>query len=223
VISLILAGLFFIFIHLGISGTALRGRAVAALGERGFSAAFSIASLAGIAWLIAAYIHAPYLPIWGLVLGWRWVMVVLMVPATFLVVIGLTTPSPTAVAQEGRLAEPVRGVLRVTRHPFLTGVGLWAVLHLIGNGDAASLVFFGAFAIVAIAGTSSIDGKRRRSAGAAWERFAAQTSIIPFAAIAAGRNHFRAGEIGLWRWAAALIVYLLLLGGHGPVIGIEPL
>jgi uncharacterized membrane protein len=223
VISLVLAGLFFIFIHLGISGTALRARAVASLGERGFSAAFSIASLAGIAWLIAAYIHAPYIPTWGLVLGWQWVMLVLMVPATFLVVIGLTTPSPTTVAQEGRLAEPVRGVLRVTRHPFLIGVGLWAVLHLIGNGDAASLVLFGSLAIVATAGTSSIDGKRRRSAGAAWERFAAETSIIPFAAIAAGRNRFRPGEIGLWRWAAALIVYLLLLGGHGPVIGIEPL
>jgi hypothetical protein len=63
--------------------------------------------------------------------------------------------------------------------------------------------FFATWAIVALAGTISIDGKRRRLLGAVWEPFAAQTSIIPFAAIAAGRNRFVPREIGLWRWAVA--------------------
>lgn len=221
-LSLILAALFFAAIHLGISGTSLRGRFVAALGERGYSALFSLASLAGLAWLVIAYRGAPYLPSWGMVLWWRWVLVVLMLPASLLVVIGLTTPSPTAVAQEALLKEPPRGILRVTRHPFLTGSGLWALLHLVGNGDFASLVLFGGVAIVALAGTRSIDAKRKRRWGAAWDGFAAQTSILPFAAIAAGRNQFRPGEIGLWRWAAGILVYALLLGGHGPVIGVSP-
>lgn len=221
-LSLILAALFFAAIHLGISGTSLRDRFVAALGERGYSALFSLASLAGLAWLVIAYRGAPYLPSWGMVLWWRWVLVVLMLPASLLVVIGLTTPSPTAVAQEALLKEPPRGILRVTRHPFLTGSGLWALLHLVGNGDFASLVLFGGVAIVALAGTRSIDAKRKRRWGAAWDGFAAQTSILPFAAIAAGRNQFRPGEIGLWRWAAGILVYALLLGGHGPVIGVSP-
>ena len=112
--------------------------------------------------------------------------------------------------------------MRVTRHPFLTGVGLWAMVHLIGNGDAASLVFFATWAVVAVAGTVSIDAKRRRLLGAAWEPFAAQTSIVPFAAIAAGRNRFNPGEIGAWRWGIALVVYALLLGGHASVIGVSP-
>ncbi len=222
-LSLILAALFFAGIHLGIAGTGLRDRAVAALGERGYPALFSLASLAGLAWLVLAYRGAPYLPSWGLLPWWKPVAVALMLPATLLAVIGLVTPNPTAVAQEARLAQPASGILRVTRHPFLTGVGLWALVHLVGNGDLASLVFFGAFAVVALAGTVSIDAKRRRRLGAAWERFAAQTSILPFAAIAAGRNRFRPGEIGAWRWAVALVVYALLLGGHGPVIGISPL
>ncbi len=222
-LSLILAALFFAGIHLGIAGTGLRDRAVAALGERGYPALFSLASLAGLAWLVLAYRGAPYLPSWGLLPWWKPVAVALMLPATLLAVIGLATPNPTAVAQEARLAQPASGILRVTRHPFLTGVGLWALVHLVGNGDLASLVFFGAFAVVALAGTVSIDAKRRRRLGAAWERFAAQTSILPFAAIAAGRNRFRPGEIGAWRWAVALVVYALLLGGHGPVIGISPL
>src|SRR5437764_10564289 len=103
-----------------------------------------------------------------------------MLPASLLVVIGLTTPNPTAIAQENRLAQPPQGIVRVTRHPFLTGVGLWALVHLIGNGDVASLVFFAVWAVVALAGTVSIDRKRRRLLGAAaWEPFAAQTSIVP--------------------------------------------
>jgi uncharacterized membrane protein len=220
VLSLILAALFFIGIHLGVSGTQLRDRAIAALGQGGFSAAFSIASVAGIVWLIIAYRWAPYLPTWGLLLWWRPVAILLMLPATLLVVIGLATPNPTAVAQEKRLAEPPTGIVRITRHPFLTGVSLWALVHLIGNGDVASLVFFAAFAVVGLAGTVSIDAKRRRLAGAGWPAFAAATSIVPFAAIAAGRNRFRPGEIGAWRWVAGLLVYALLLGGHGPIIGI---
>jgi uncharacterized membrane protein len=221
-LSLILAAIFFTAIHLGIAGTRLRTRVVAAVGERPFSALFSLASIGGLAWLIIAYARAPYLPTWGQLLWWSPVMVALMLPATALVVMGLSTPNPTAVAQEKHLGAPPRGILRVTRHPFLTGVGLWALLHLIGNGDWASLVLFGALAIVALAGTVSIDAKRRRAAGGTWERFAAETSILPFAAIAAGRNRFSAGEIGLSRWAASLLVYILLLGGHGPVIGISP-
>jgi uncharacterized membrane protein len=40
---------------------------------------------------------------------------------------------------------------RVTRHPQLLAVILWAVAHLLVNGDAASLVLFGAFLLWAVA------------------------------------------------------------------------
>jgi uncharacterized membrane protein len=222
VLSLVLAAIFFAGIHLGIAGTTLRDRVIAAVGENGYRGAFAVASLVGILWLVAAYNGAPYGETWGQLEWWKPLAIILMLPATLLVVIGLTTPNPTTVAQEGRLAQPAQGIVRVTRHPFLTGVGLWALVHLVANGDVASLVFFATFAIVALAGTVSIDRKRQRLSGAAWEPFAAQTSIVPFAAIAAGRNRFEAGEIGLWRWGVALAVYALMLGGHAPIIGVSP-
>jgi uncharacterized membrane protein len=222
-ISLVLAALFFAGIHLGVAGTQLRDRAIAALGQGPYLGAFSLASVAGLAWIAVAYRDAPYVATWGMVEWWKPIAIVLMLPAVLLVVIGLATPNPTAVAQEDRLAQEARGIVRVTRHPFLTGVGLWALVHLVGNGDVASLVFFAAWAAVALAGTVSIDAKRRRLAGAAtWDGFAAQTSIMPFAAIASGRNRFAAGEIGLWRWAAALAVYALLLIFHARLIGVSP-
>src|SRR6516162_10264997 len=61
----------------------------------------------------------------------------------------------------------------------------WMLLSL---SWAASLVFFATWAIVAVAGAVSIDATCRRLLGAAWEPFAAETWIVPFAAIAAGRN-----------------------------------
>jgi putative restriction endonuclease len=55
-----------------------------------------------------------------------------------------------------------------------------------------------------------------------WQSFAAQTSIVPFAAIAAGRTRFNPGEIAAWRWVAAVIAYALMLGGHSHIIGVSP-
>jgi len=222
VLSLLLAAIFFAGIHLGVAGRTIRDRAIAALGRSGFTVAFSIATVAGLAWLVMAYNRAPYVVTWGMLEWWKPFAIILMLPAALLVVIGLTTPNPTAVAQENRLAQPPQGIVRVTRHPFLTGVGLWALVHLIGDGDVASLVFFAVWAVVALAGTVSIDRKRRRLLGEAWEPFAAQTSIVPFAAIVAGRNRFSPGEIGVWRWGAAVIVYVLMLAGHADVVGVSP-
>ena len=42
-------------------------------------------------------------------------------------------------------------VARVMRHPQLTAVILWAVAHLLVNGDVASLVLFGGLALWAVA------------------------------------------------------------------------
>ncbi len=222
-LSLLLGALFFAAIHLGIAGTMLRDRAISVLGERGYTVAFSVASLLGIVWIVMAYKAAPYVATWGMLEWWKPVAIVLMLPAILLVVVGLTTPNPMAVGQAGRLSQPAAGIVRVTRHPFLTGVALWALLHLVGNGDVASLIFFATWAIVAIAGTVSIDAKRRRLFGDhAWAPFARQTSIVPFAAIAAGRNRFVPAEVSVWRWAAALVVYVLILGGHAHVFGVSP-
>jgi uncharacterized membrane protein len=218
--SLLAAAIFFIAIHLGIAGTRLRDRITDAIGAPIYLLGFSAASLAGVVWLVAGYRGAPYIPTWGVLDWWKPVAILLMVPAALLVAMGLATPNPTSVAQEARVAQPPHGIVRVTRHPFLVGVALWALVHLVANGDMASLVFFATWAIVSLAGTVSIDAKRRRKLGAAWDSFAAQTSIIPFAADRNGGAII--AEIGLSRWIAGIAVYALLLGLHGRVIGVSP-
>ena len=116
-LSLVLAALFFAGIHLGIAGTTMRDRAIGILGENGYRAAFAAASVIGLGWLVAAYNRAPYLFTWGMLEWWKPIAIILMLPASALVVIGLTTPNPTSVAQEGRVGQRRResSGSRVTR------------------------------------------------------------------------------------------------------------
>jgi uncharacterized membrane protein len=123
---------------------------------------------------------------------------------------------------ESAAAHEATGVVRITRHPFLWGVALWAAFHLLANGDAASVVFFGTFLALAVAGTYSIDAKRARKMGAAWTPFAERTSNIPFAAILAGRNSLKLGELFTWRQAAALAAFVLLLYIHAWLFSVSP-
>jgi uncharacterized membrane protein len=147
----------------------------------------------------------------------------LVLGAVALVVIGITTPNPTAVGGESQLAREVqvRGVMRITRHPFLWGTALWAFVHFVINGDLASSIVFGAFLVLTIVGTTSIDAKRRRAYGERWEHFAQQTSNVPFVAIATQRNHLGVAmhEIGIVRPALAIAVFVALFLLHGRLFG----
>jgi len=221
-LSLVLAAIYFTGLHLGIAGTPVRDRLVAAVGLNAYRGLFSAASLAGLIWLIMAYKHAPFIATWGVPQWWKPVAILLMLPAFLLAILGLRTPNPAAVGMERLAAQSPTGIVRVTRHPLLIGIGLWALVHLIANGDAASFLFFGALAVTALAGTVSIDAKRRRALGEAWQSFAAQTSVVPFAAIAAGRTKFNMSEIAPWRLGAAIAAYLLFLGGHVHIFGVSP-
>lgn len=224
-LQLTLAALFFVGIHFGIAGTKLRDTLIARQGEATFRAGFSLLSILGILWLGYAYSQAPYLETWGQLTALKPVAAALMLIAFILVVTGLTTKNPTAVAGEDALRHPdsARGILRVTRHPFLWGLSLWALTHLIVNGDLAALILFGSLLLLCLLGTRSIDAKRRRAYGSDWERFAAVTSNIPFAAIRAGRNQFRLGEIGWPRLVGAVFAYLAVMHFHLKLFGVSPL
>ena len=56
-------------------------------------------------------------------------------------------------------------MMRITRHPFLWGVAVWACGHLLVNGRRPSFILFGSLLVLAIFGTYSIDAKRTRALG----------------------------------------------------------
>jgi len=216
--DLIAACAYFLLIHFAVSGTRLRDVLTGKLGEGPYQGLFSVATLFGLLWMIYAYDRAPLIPTWGLLLGFRPAAYVLVFVAFLFGVIGYLTPSPTQVGMESRLdPENVRGMVRITRHPFLWGVGLWAATHLVLNGDVASLILFGTLLVLAIGGTGAIDAKRRRKFAGQWQKFAQATSSVPFAAIARGSNRLgpALAEIGAWRIIAAIVLYGVAFYLHG--------
>lgn len=221
-LPLIIATTAFVASHVVLSATPLREPLVRAMGERGFMAAYSVVALATLAWVWHAYAQAPLEDLWGDPLWARWLAVVVMPLATVLAVAGISNPSPATVGMSHLLAEgrEPAGIQKVTRHPMMTAVALWATLHLIANGDAASLVLFGGMLVLALGGIAHIEARRRATGGEGWRRFAAASSIVPFAAIAAGRTRLRFGEIGWNRVAAGIVVYFILLFGHRLVIDV---
>jgi len=223
--NLIAAAVVFLLLHLLVSGTRLRDTIIAMIGSGTYMGLFSLASLAGLIWIGLAFAAARGGP--GDTVYWantgtiRIVQLFIQFVAVLFIVPGLMTRNPTSVGQ-GRASEDqdiVQGMLRITRHPFLWGVAIWAGGHLLVNGDVASLIFFGTFLVLALSGTVSIDGKRHRALGVTWQEFAKKTSNVPFAAIVSGRQSLSVIEIGYMRLGAAVVVWLLLLGAHHHVFG----
>jgi len=226
---LILAAAFFLALHLLVSGTRVRDALTGRIGDGPYMGLFSLASIAGLAWLGFAFAAARHDGandvLWGATPATRGIQLALQLLAMLLIVPGLTTPNPTSVRQENSLqrADVVKGMLRITRHPFLWGVAIWALGHLLVNGDAASIVLFGAMLALALFGTVSIDAKRRRALGRTWDAFAAETSNVPFAAIATGRQRLNVAEIGWWRLTLAVAVWVVLAWAHPYLFGVRAL
>ena len=215
---LILAVIVFLATHY-IASTPLRAALVATMGNA-YLALYSLIAFATIGWMVWAFYHAPFVNLWYAV-ALRPVPLVVMPFALVFIACGLFSPNPTLVGQERLLksAEPARGILRITRHPMMWGFALWAASHIVARGDAAALIFFGAFLVLALSGTWLIDRRKAAALGGDWRRFAAVTSNVPFIAIVGGRNRFKPAEIGGWKILLGLATYVVLLLLHHWLFG----
>lgn len=210
------AWLVFLLSHMLPARPALRRPLVAALGERAYLLLYSAASLAVLAWLISAAGRAPFVPLWDWAAWQGWVPRAVMPAACVLLALSIGRPNPFSIGGMGNdRFDPGRpGILRVTRHPVLWAMALWAGAHVPPNGDLAHLLLFGSFAGLALLGMRALDARRRRAWGeAGW------------LAMTGGGAAPRAGEgaaSASLRIALGLLLFGLLFLAHGPVIGISP-
>ena len=128
-----IAGLaLFLGVHTLTTQRELRARAVASLGEGGYKIFYALVSLAGlvlIVWGFAQYRATGWIDVWYPPKALKHVAVALMLPAVIMVV-----------------AAYIRGRIYTTlKHPMLSGVKLWALAHLLANGDLGSIILFGSF------------------------------------------------------------------------------
>ena len=219
-ILLVLATAAFLATHF-VPSTPLRAALVKTVGERPYQGLYSLAAFATIGWMVYAYLRAPLAPLWD---GWRLLPAVAMPFSFILIACGMLSRNPTAVGQEKLLAaaEPARGILRITRHPVMWGIMLWAGAHVLARGDLKSLIFFGGFLLVAALGTQLIDARKARALGEDWKRYAHATSNVPFVAIVTGRGELDAAEIGWRNPAIGLALYAVLFAAHSWLFGARP-
>lgn len=217
---LIIATLVFLAIHIAPS-TPIRALAVGALGERGYLGVFSLASLAGLAWMSMQYSRAPFEGLWP---GLRLVPVSVLPFAFVLLACGLLARNPTLPGQAGVLKreDPARGVIRITRHPIMWAIMLWAVAHILAIGSLQAVIFFGGLLLLAAAGTALQDARKAAQLGRDWQRFAALTSNVPFLAVALGRNRVVWREIGWLQPAIGLVAFAVVLTFHAWLFGVRP-
>ena len=204
--SLAIALALFIGIHMMPGVPGLRRTLRGAIGKLAYRVLFTLISIGAAVWIVFAHMDAPYTELWAAP-SWTRLIPLAMMPLVLILFAGASTP----------------GMQKVTRHPQLWALLLWAGSHIPINGDAASVMMFGALALFALIDQPLIDARIRREEPERWvEKFAA-TSAIPFVAALRGKGWPSLKEIGYVRIVAALVLYLVILFAHEHVIGFSAL
>jgi uncharacterized membrane protein len=97
--------------------------------------------------------------------------------AFILVVASLLRPGPAGIVPGS--ATP-HGVYRITRHPQNMGIALFGLLHLLPNGTAADLAFFGGFALFGAVGSWHQDRRKLAVGVPGFAAFWKDTPFWPF-------------------------------------------
>ena len=190
---LIVGLVLFLGVHLLPTSPELRDDLKERLGANTYRAVFSLLSLAGFIIIVLGYhklqLHPGKNPVlWDPPVWTRHIAAGLMLPAMVFLVASLI---------------PSR--IRTTiRHPMLTAIKIWALAHLIANGDLGALLLFGSFLAFAVYDRISV--KKRADLGPLGT--AEPTSAL---------NDVLVVVIGVALYAA------LLFGGHHWLIGVSPL
>lgn len=151
-LSVMILGLvLFLGIHLFITRRNARADLIARIGEGGYKIVFSLVSVVGlvlIVWGYANYRATGWIDVWYPPVAMKHITILLMLPAVIMVA-----------------ASYIRGRIYTTlKHPMLAGIKLWALSHLLANGDLGSIILFGSFLAWAVFDRISL--KRRPDSGA---------------------------------------------------------
>ena len=177
--NLIAANVAFVGTHFAMSHP-LRGPMVKALGAGGFQIAYTAISFATLAWVYFAFVAAPPADLPGSgEAGWI-IATILTLPAMILLAGSfIGNPAlPTPMAEAQARAKP-HGVFRVTRHPMMWAIGLWAASHIVLWWSTRTLVVALAMGVLALVGAHLQDRKKEVLMGEAWAGWESRTSYWP--------------------------------------------
>jgi len=111
----------------------LKEKLVQGLGEKPYMGIFSLIAALGLGLMIYGKGNAEFIPIWQPLPWAHWVPIIAMWPALVLLV----------------WAEIPCSMKITLRHPMLLGILLFCISHLLANGDLATILLIGSFAMYA--------------------------------------------------------------------------
>jgi uncharacterized membrane protein len=121
-------------VHIIPSRVATKAGLIERFGENRYKTVYSILSLLGIALIAWGYTRIEYIELWAAPV-WAPQLALVVMPMVFVLWIS---------------AETKGHIRKMTKHPMLLGMILWALIHLVNNGDRASLYLFGAFGLYSL-------------------------------------------------------------------------
>jgi uncharacterized membrane protein len=140
----------FLLPHVFVTRREARAQAIARVGEVTYRIGFSVLAIAGvalIAWGFSLYRATGWIDVWTPPAGMKHLTIALMWPATICL---------AAACIPGHIK-------RVLKYPLLVSIKIWALAHLLANGDLGSIILFGSFLAFAVFDRISL--KRRVDTG----------------------------------------------------------
>lgn len=166
-----------------------RTATVARLGAGAWKGVYTLASLAGFALIVWGFGRARQAPVflWEAPMALRHVSGLLMLLAFVLLVAAYV---------------PRNGIKARLHHPMVLSVKVWALAHLMANGNLHDLVLFGAFLVWAVLCFKSARA-RDRAAGTVYPAGTTQGTVVTLV-------------VGATAWALFAFV------AHGFLFGVRP-
>jgi uncharacterized membrane protein len=212
VLRVALAFTLFAAAHLGLAWPPVRQPLVARLGRWGFTALFTLVAWLSFGAAVAIYAaHASEGPA-GLALGAhaaaRLPLMAAIALGSMLMSGSLAGYARSPYGLSGEDVDEPHGLARVTRHSFFVGFALFGAAHALLATRLVGAVAMGGLALFALVGARAQDRKLLALRGDDYADYLAVTSMLPFAAIAAGRQRLVWAELPF----GALLLGLALAG-----------
>jgi uncharacterized membrane protein len=159
-----------------------RAATIARIGEGPWKGIYTVLSIAGFVLLVWGYGQArQQVPLWDPPAFMRHVTALLMLPVFILFVAAYV---------------PRNGIKAKLHHPQVLSVKLWALAHLLSNGNLADVLLFGGFLAWAILSFTAAR-KRDRAAGKVYPAGTMQGTVV---CVVVGLAIYAAFVFGLHTW-----------------------
>ncbi|HYC57092.1 MAG TPA: NnrU family protein [Candidatus Binatia bacterium] len=203
--------------HMILASARLRPMLVARLGEGAYLGLYSVVAFATFVPMVSVYmrnIHDGPL-LWSLrgSSAIHWFSMLFSGAMFTMVIAALAQPSPASIGPKKHLR--AYGLTRITRHPLFMSLGLWGLGHLLVNGFAADVAFFGGVFLIGLLGCMHQDARKRVTERGTLDEFFAETSLLPFVAIMTGRTSLVLSELPWVALGIGVVVSTVVYQLHG--------